>query len=409
MKERLSILLGVLAAAYLVWGVFTPRLPASNVSQPLSIEGGPTGYLGLQRWLEQARVPTHSLREPFTALTGPGSPFARPGHILITVMPYLDHPGRDEMNALLDWVSDGNTLVILAALNDTPAWTPAVDTSTFVDDFAYLTSLQATFREADAVKAPALPEPFVLSALPGNWLTRNVRELSAVSDLATGPWDIEPDPGAPAFVVARVPGQDIDALLVANLGKGSLVVSTFASLWQNTMIGQRDNRQLALNVLAHHLWPGRSVIFDDFHHGLTGAYDARAFFSDPRLAWTGALLLAFWLTYAVFSESRLGSPVDVEGTPGHTDFVRTLGRFLARKVSRREVGLRLMANFLAHVRPLLDAGPESAIWRRIAVSPRMDAALADALRRDHDHLQAGRTVDLQKLQGRLSAARRAFS
>lgn len=426
MKERLAILLGVLAAAWLVWGIFVPRLSPDTTSRPLSTEAGPGGLLGLQRWLEQGGVPTRSLREPFTSLTAPGGPFARSGNVLVTVMPHYELPDRDDMNSLLDWVSEGNTLVILAGLNDTPAWTPAVDTTTFVDDFGYLTSLRATFRRTagagdddeededdDADANPAVPadprREFTLDALPGHWLTDDVLHLAAVSDLLTGPWDIEPDPGAPAFVIARVPGEDIDALLVTNLGKGALVISTFASLWQNSVIGQEDNRQLALNLLAHHLKPGSTVIFDDFHHGLTSTYDARAFFSDPRLAWTCVLLLGFWLLYAVFADSRLGSPAEPEGAPSHTDFARVLGNFLARKVSRRDVGLRLVENFLAHVRPHVDGGPEAAIWERIVAAPRMDAALAESLRRDHAELLDGRTVDIQKLQHRLSAARRAFS
>lgn len=420
MKERLSILLGVLAAAYLVWGVFTPRISPNSIERPLSTEAGPNGYLGLQRWLEQSGVSTHSLRERLTALTEPSSAFARPGHVLITVMPHHVHPNRDEMNALLDWVSEGNTLVILAGFNDTPRWTYAANIKDFVADFAYLTSLRAIFRTADKddrgtkgdnAKLVRIPEPqkFELAALPGHWLTDNVHELAAISDLLTGQWNIEPDPGAPAFLIAREPAGNVDALLITDLGKGAIVVSTFASLWQNSVIGKRDNRQLVVNLLRHHLGPGGSVIFDDYHHGLTNAYDAGAFFSDPRLAWTGVFLLGFWVLYAVFSDSRLGRPTQPGGAPSHTDFVRTLGRFLARKVSRRDAGLRLVENFLAHVRPHLTAGPEASVWQRVVAVPRMDEGLAKALGRDHARLQAGRTVDLQELQRRLRAARRAFS
>jgi hypothetical protein len=334
-------------------------------------------------------------------------------------MPHLDPPNRDEMNALLDWVSEGNTLVILAGLNDTPRWTSSAITSSFGYEFAYLTSLNAKIRLAESdggdheaePAAPAAPEPhqFTIEALPGNWLTDAVGEIEAISDLPTGAWDIEPDEGARAYVIARSPAEDVDALLVANLGKGALVVSTFASIWQNSMLGRRDNRRLVINLLRHHLGPGGSVVFDDYHQGLTKNYDARAFFTDPRLAWTAALMLGFWLLYAIFSESRLGRPSAAGGGSSHTDFVQTLGTFLARKVSPNDAGLRLVDNFLAHVRPHLAAGPESSIWQRVVAAPRMDAALADALRRDHEALRAGRTVDLKRLQFRISLARRAFS
>lgn len=432
MKERLWILLGVLAGAYLVWGLFAPRLPAISIERPLSTQSGANGFLGLQRWLAQSGVPTHSLREPLTSLTGAASRFARPGNILITVMPHHARPDRDEMNALLDWVSEGNTLVILAGLNDTPLWTSSADTSTFVDDVTYLVSITPTFRPTEdrhkstadgespagdetaaasdvGALSRAKAQEFLLDGIPGHWLTAKVKNLAARSDLPTGPWDLDADPEAPAYVIAREPGENVDAILITDLGKGAIILSTFASLWQNSMIGQRDNRQLVVNLLAHHLRPGSSVIFDDFHHGLTNIYDASAFFADPRLARTAALLLCFWLVYAVFSDSRLGPPVEPDSAPSQTAFVRTLGGFLCRKVSGTETGLRLVENFLAHVQPYLDPGPADTIWQRVGAASRMNGDLAESLRRDHVNLQSGRSVDLQQLQRRLRAARRAFS
>lgn len=425
MKERFSILLGVLAAAYLVWGIFVPRLAPTTIERPLSTVAAPEGYLALQQWLARSGIRTHSLREPPGTLTDPAGPFSRPGHILITVMPHHAGLDRDAMNAMLDWVSDGNTLVIMAGLNDTPLWTASANTQDLLANFTYLTSLNAEYRPADvddeavagappvtsvtSTQPPTAPTEFSLSALPGHWLTSGVRELAATSALPSGPWDIEPDAGAPAFSLARDTEADVDALLITNLGKGAVVVSTFASLWQNSVIGRRDNRQLLLNLLAHHLGPSGTVIFDDYHHGLTTLYDAKAFFADPRLARTVFLLLGFWLVYAVFADSRLGPVVEPECTAGSTAFARTMGGFLARKVAPSDAGLRLVENFLAHVRPYVAAGTAESVWQRIGAAPRMDPELAEALSRDHARLVAGRRVDLQQLQRRLRAARGAFS
>jgi len=91
--------------------------------------------------------------------------------------------------------------------------------------------------------------------------------------------------------------------------------------------------------------------------------------------------------------------------------VRMLAAFLARKVSRRDAGLRLLENFLAQVVPYAGAAEatHAEAWRRVAVSQRIDPALTASLQRDHDRLLAGDTVKLDDLQRRLRAARRALS
>jgi len=423
------MLVAVLAGAYAVWGILAPRSPPVTLERPLSTAPGPEGYLALAQWLEQSGLSIHSLREPPQVLLERDGSFARPGHILITVMPYHIAPDRGEMNAMLDWVADGNTLVILAGLNDTPTWTTTASTTNFIEEFAYFTAIQATFRpdtagseaeggddageEGDARDDEgtdaAWPRSFVLTALPGHWLTEGVSQLAAVSQLPVGPWDLDPDAAAPAFSLARDPEVDVDALLITNFGEGAIVITTFASLWQNSIIGQRDNRRLVTNLVAHHLRPGASVIFDDFHHGLTTVYDARAFFADPRLATTLALLLGFWLLYAVFADSRLGQHEEPDAMTGNAAFVRVMGGLLARKSDPADAGLRLIANYLAHVHPYVEAGPEDTIWQRIAAISRLDPVLVESLRADHARLKAGRRVDLRILQRRLNAARRAFS
>jgi hypothetical protein len=114
----------------------------------------------------------------------------------------------------------------------------------------------------------------------------------------------------------------------------------------------------------------------------------------------------------VCAESRLGPAVETATRASQADFVRMLGGFLARKVSRQDAGLRLIENFLAQIAPQHEPGRDvtgRAAWQRIAASGRLDPALADSLRHVHERLRNGHRVKLDDLQRRLRAARRALS
>lgn len=423
MKERASVLLGVLVAAWVFYGIFAPPPQQPLAVRPLSTANGPHGLQGLWRWLNSTGVPIESLREPFTVLTQESRQLDGPGHILITTMPQLRHPDRNELNTLLDWTSGGNTLLIVAALNDTPGWSYGGDAEFFIDDFHYLTGILPTVREADPGEetgetgAPAVialqrlskPLEHVANAVPDHWLTAEVGTLGARSDLPTSDWDLAIDPADPAFVLARTAETPVDALLLTPVGTGTMIISTYGSLLQNAMIGKYGNRQFIVNVLRHHLKPGGRVIIDDMHQGLSSVYDAQAFFRDPRLWRSLLLVLGFWLLYAVFADSRLGRLVPPAEPDAQTDFVRALGGFLARKVPPREAALRLLENFLTQVAPRLPPGNDGDAWERVGNTSRMDLNLARELRACHEQLKSGKTVKLEILQRRLSAARRAFS
>jgi hypothetical protein len=178
------------------------------------------------------------------------------------------------------------------------------------------------------------------------------------------------------------------------------------------MLGRQDNRRLVGNLIRHHLAPEGRVLFDDGHQGMHSIYDARAFARDPRLWGSIGLLLAFWVLYAVFAESRLGPPLEPVPRASQADFVRMLGGFFARKVAPNAAGRKLIGNFLSQS-ALLSPGDAAATgdeaWRRIEATGRIDPGLVAALQRDHERLHGGRRVNLVELQRRLRAARRALS
>ena len=107
MKDRLltlALALGALAAFYVVLAP-KPAPPQERVTRPISTEGGPNGYLALQRWLAREGIAVVSLRERYGRLTTlvPGVPT---GNLLITTTPHV-YPLRGSEAAPLQKLGRG--------------------------------------------------------------------------------------------------------------------------------------------------------------------------------------------------------------------------------------------------------------------------------------------------------------
>ncbi|MCZ6657045.1 MAG: DUF4350 domain-containing protein, partial [Gammaproteobacteria bacterium] len=132
MNDRIVTALGALVALLFVFGLLYQPATEPPVSKPTSVEAGPNGYLALARWLDGQHVDVVSFRERmsnlFEAIVSPS------GNLLITTMPHVLAIRPDELSDLKDWIGVGNTLVVMAALDDTPDWSLVIDADTFLDD-----------------------------------------------------------------------------------------------------------------------------------------------------------------------------------------------------------------------------------------------------------------------------------
>jgi len=123
MKDILITALGCLLAVCLVVLLLIPpsNKDLDRPSLPTSADPGPYGLLGLTRWLGEAGVTTASLRRRYDQLFSP-SLWPATGNLLVLSLPQR-YPARDrERKDLVDWVEQGNSLLILAAANDAPQW-----------------------------------------------------------------------------------------------------------------------------------------------------------------------------------------------------------------------------------------------------------------------------------------------
>lgn len=410
MNDRLVTALGALAALLIVAALLFPGGGAPPGSRPTSTDTGGDGYAALWRWLDGEGVAVHSLRRRLDGSDAwlPEGPAG--GHLFITTMPHRDRMRLRETRVLEDWLEAGNTLLVLAALDDTPEWSRSGETAYFLKDLTRITGLKfhaAEGEEAIRIGRPGGTEEVFLQGVRSHPLMTGVARLEGETDGVAAIWEAEPEAfGRLVIKLATEETSGAPALWQAGVGEGYVIVSGLGSLLGNRAIGAADNRRFVANLLRHHLGRDGQVIFDDMHQGLSELYDPQALFSDPRLGATVAFLLGFWLIYLVGSASRLAGPARSPVRPGQSDFVAGAAGFLARKLSPAQAGRLMLEHWFEELRGqgLVPPGP-AAPWPSLQAVTALDREPLARLRRYHDTLESGGRVDLRALHNTLRELR----
>ncbi len=399
MNDRLLTAAGALIALALIVGLFVQPARELPVTRPTSEEAGANGYLGLWEWLQADRVPVHSLRLRYDTLASglPGT-----GHILLTTPPYTRPARGDELIALMNWVASGNTLIIAAALNDTPDWTMAADTGGFLPHLVTMTGARfeaAVDVEGDPILLGApdseVDVHFLGEAYSGHPLAAGVTDIVAVTDDFASIWiPVDEAPGVPFLQEAHTGAA---AAWTRQEGKGHVVTLAAGSLFANRAIGRADNRHLLGNLIRWHLGPGGTVAFDDLHHGLSEIYDPEAFYSDSRLGVTLLFLLAFWFAYMVGTSNRLLPVRATPSVPKQADLIRSMGGFLARKLPPQGAAGLLFERWFDELADRAGSSERAAVWAYLSSSPLVSQEALDEVRRLHRHYESGDKVDVRRL------------
>jgi len=140
-QERLTTLALALAAllVFLTLFVHAEGPPGKGASPPTSVDRDQNGLRGALTWLSEEGVRTRPVRERFTILSRWRDLPTR-GNLLLVTLPAAVPLRSDEAAALDRWVHQGNTLLVLAALADRPAW--ARDRGVLESDLHLVTGLE---------------------------------------------------------------------------------------------------------------------------------------------------------------------------------------------------------------------------------------------------------------------------
>ena len=324
MKERLVTLGLAVCALALFWVLMFPKPQTGpNVPRPLTSGSNGEGYFALFRWLSVSGVPTLDLHQRFEHLDNGGPTSHQTGNLLITTLPYGLVAHQEEFAALDAWVAKGNTLLVLAALDDTPLWSAITDD--FAPELQRLTAIKFTVKRSPNTNAIAQAKEDLRSMLmpagrqvelhPSGriGILDGVRRLATLSALPSTQWQAAAMDASPILELARRSDTDDPVLWLKATGAGTTIVSAYASLFSNGVIGKADNARLMSNLIAWSVRDGGQVIVDDAHQGAMNEYDSGQFFADPRLHHTLWWIVLLWLAWVVASQPLRASPRNVGG------------------------------------------------------------------------------------------------
>lgn len=417
MRERLVVLALAAGALGLFYALFFPKPPGgttvARTGGPLSNDERADGYLAVWRWLEKERIPAVSLRYRYDHLTALAT--APTGNLLLVTMPQRVATRTAELAALDGWIRRGNSLLIMAALDDEPGW--ALDTSDPLLRQRLRTLTGLDFKAATGARA--LAKALVadrLSIQPRGYqpLVAGVASVTARIPWPARSWHAEPGGELLPLELAKRADNGDPAIWLERRGAGQVILMAVASPFSNAGITLGDNARLLANIVSWSRGPRGSVIFDDTHQGLTAYYDANAFFVDPRLHHTLGWLLLLWLAFVLGSQPMRALPCGWRPVD-ESAYVEAAARYLAAVVPPAEAAQRLIEDFLDSLRPRLhsaaaadpaDGASTEAIWPWLAAQAGVSAAQHRELQATYARACAGERVNLTRLQNLLAQLRR---
>jgi Domain of unknown function (DUF4350) len=399
---------GLMAAVYITWLLLFEQSAPLPPSRPTTLDLKDFGVAALHRWLDAGQIPVQSWQLPWFDLADSALP--PEGNLLLTTLPHDVHAADGEVDALLEWVRQGNTLILNAALNDTPTWIMAYGNE-MLGEIETLTgvSVSEVEQEEHAGNTPTVQiagATLYLDPVDGHPLMAGVHELVFFTDTRTEFWLPSLSGETPLLMQAaterstRAPG-----IWEMPRGKGHIIVMASSSLFSNKALQNDGNVQLIRNLVGLRL-RGKGVwLFDDYRLGIGAFDDPSRFYRDERLWHSVGFLLAGWFIYLLTTGGRLTKPRPADSRPRLGDHIKAMGGLLARKLDQVTVGRQMLAIWAKEQRAADNEATDP--WSRLDAQPTFDKDLLAALKRDASLLAAGKPVPLRELHNRLRKARQS--
>jgi len=409
MRERLITLVCALGSLLLFAALFVrgQGLDSRRVALPTTIERHGNGLAGAISWLAAEGIRTVSLRERFETLAKRWD-LPRAGNLLIVTLPVATPFRVQEAGAVDHWVRAGNTLLVLAALSDTPDW--GRGGLSIHNDLQLLTGLDfeavrraegsenAAARMIEASRELAQPQRGTLVPNRPHPYLRGVQSVVAWSDYPPQAWTVRVPRDGFVLSLAHQSETGEGVLWVRPVGSGTLIVSGFGSLFSNRALAVADNARLLANIVGATVRSDGAVLFDDEHQGLAAAYDPGKFYNDPRLYGTIGVLAAVWLIW-VLGSTRLRLPATRVPAPREAELVRATGGFLARVLRPAAAARRMFEHFFRRLSARTHRGAQGdgLPWEWLEHHPRLARAQVQQLKDWYAQAYSGQRVPLTAL------------
>jgi hypothetical protein len=368
-------------------GAFDRR---ASVPRPTSAETRDNGYYGAAAWLRASGLRTLSLRaRSDTLLRHQDLPAT--GNVLVITLPGTERYWFAESRALQHWVHAGNTLLIIAALQDSPDWS-SVAGGVSIGDLKLLSGIDFDTAAGGAAERPVAAQ--LVPSRPHAYFSGVATAVSS-AQRASQQWSAR-TPYDTALLALAHEARSTQPLMWTRLfGEGRVVVCALGALFTDGALGRADNAQLLANIIGASLGRKGVVIFDDYHQGLSAAYDPEKFYGDPRLHRTALVLVGLWLIW-VLGATRLRTPIARIAAPREVDLVRAHGAFLARVLPRALAARRLFDHLFRRLALRMPPG-QADPWQQLHGMAHVSDADLARLRHWHARALAGEGVPLLPL------------
>lgn len=172
-------------------------------------------------------------------------------------------------------------------------------------------------------------------------------------------------------------------------GRGALVVVGTVGPFLNGQLGSADNGRFALGLASAALATGRSVAFDEYHHGYHPTDDALVLL---ERTWPGRALVvaaAAIFLYLVLSGRHLGLPIPLDPRPPRSslEYIRGFAGLVRRSGHGEIARARFRKELRTGLARELALDPVTPFDRTLAAIAATDPARADAARRLDDALE----------------------
>jgi hypothetical protein len=295
---------GILVVTFALALTMARRHQASRLSHaPTSLSAAPFGTKAAFATLERLRWPVERWQHPWTKLSQNG--------LLIYADIAPDEPSTsrearppttEEEKSMVRWIARGNTLLLFA--NPRNALRESVPT--------LLKELEIGSLTNTVVNEPPPPTLSELYEPPSRQveILRGVMPTSFTAGV--GLLEVEqhpglrPDPGGFVPVIAG-PDAAVNLLWLAH-GRGNVLVFSSASFVDNEFLARKDNLALLLNIVSR-FSRGGTILFDEYHHGLSQEFALQDFLAMPMVK-LAAAQLTLVIGLLIYSQWRhFGAPI----------------------------------------------------------------------------------------------------
>ena len=311
------VLLVVLAIVVLL--AFIDHSPQQRGPQdtwlPSSFNPVGAGNMAFFETLQELNWPVDRWREPLSRLSGYGT-----GNTLIITRSRDGNPpvlfSGQEIDLLDDWVKQGNTLVLLGALNDwddTRAFLAQIGFGVVEKNVSVTAFLQPFQRESVQtmeVEPPAGSKPTDAVVIPRS------ESLPLSLPANTKVWQ----------------NNDVPYLVDVAREKGHIICGSSDRLLSNGFLSKDDNLAVVLALLTPGGQMPRHLFFEESHHGFSAVYALARLLGHPGLRFAGMLALLGALAFFGTSLVRFGPVIPLHRESGRStlEFVDSIADLYLR-------------------------------------------------------------------------------